>query len=295
MVSNLESLSFLTGISESESSDLARNILNQYKPILIRKKDNSQRQLWIPNDVLKPVQRKIHEYLKSQYKPPSCVHGLDAMHTIIANAHYHARGPYLLSLDIRDFFPSVHTSRVRRVLSSYFSNEALDRVVALSTLHHELPQGAPTSPLIANIALANLDRRLLGLAVSLGLRYTRYFDDLFFSGSRNLSRFSTTIANIVDTEGYKIKVAKTHHYGPGQVRLITGIEISPDSTLHIPNENLILQRLRNLSSKGIVALEDECIHKHRTSLYGLISYVKTVNPQCGLLMQNEFHSINWSD
>lgn len=199
-----------------------------------------------------------------------------------------------MNLDIADFFPSVHSSRVRKVLMSVFSQDALDLAENISTLHHCLPQGVATSPLIANSALVNLDARFIGLAKKEGLRYSRYFDDISFSGMRPVAPYRRFIESVVKQEGYHVN-QKTAMFGPGETRIITGIQIAPDSSLHIVDEKALYTQIQTLARSGLTALEDDRVFKSKDSLLGKINFVTTVNPVLGIAMKDEFEKIGWPD
>ena len=115
----------------------------------------------------------------AKVKFPSWVQGGVASRSVKTNAKHHVRRPLLSTMDIKDCFPSITMHKVRGVFEELgFSGEALAVITKLTTWEFQLPQGAPTSPAIANLALAKIDRRQIGLAKQHGLTYTRYVDDI---------------------------------------------------------------------------------------------------------------------
>ncbi|MDE1945460.1 MAG: RNA-directed DNA polymerase [Patescibacteria group bacterium] len=294
MPANVVELAALLGVEPKPLAEMVADPLRHYHPVFIPKKTTGKRRIDVPTPALKTAQRALLKYLSAKHSQRACVYGFDSGHSIIENARYHASGSYLLNVDIADFFPSVHWSRVRRILSRHFREAALAAVLNLTTLHRSLPQGAATSPLMANEAVANLDTRLMGLARSEGLRYTRYFDDISLSSDSNVSRYEELVATIIRQEGYRLN-AKTTLYAPGEVRLITGIEIWPDCSLHVPDESGLLRVIQDISARGLVALDDERVFKSRSSLAGKIAHVKAVNPPLGQAMQEAFCKIAWPD
>jgi RNA-directed DNA polymerase len=112
-------------------------------------------------------------------------------------------------MDIKSCFPSITVQKVRRVFEDIgFSGEALSILTKLTTWDFQLPQGPPTSPAIANLALANLDRRQLGVAKQHGFTYTRFVDDMSASGGMRLRKVRNLQERIVKDEGFSIKPLK---------------------------------------------------------------------------------------
>ena len=172
----------------------------------------------------------------------------------VTNAAVHAGATIVFKFDIRDFYPSVTTNRVKGLFRKAGYGEQVATLMALLctefpreelTLRGEryyvatgprgLPQGAPTSPSITNALCMRLDARLAGLAKSLKLRYSRYADDLTFSwhgGATDapVKRIKTSVANIVGNEGFEIKDSKTRILRHGRRQRVTGLVVNKSKT-----------------------------------------------------------------
>jgi len=173
------------------------------------KADGSKRTLWVPRPPLRPIQDKIKTEILAKVPLPSYVQGGVRKYSIITNAKHHVGKPVLSTMDIKNCFPSITVQKVRKVFEELgFSGDALSIVTKLTTWEFQLPQGPPTSPAIANLALANLDRRQIGVAKQHGFIYTRYVDDISASGGKRLQKVRNLQERIVMDEGFSVKPLK---------------------------------------------------------------------------------------
>lgn len=158
-----------------------------YKQFKIPKKKGGMRDIAKPVRGLALAQDRLAAILEQKYSPKQFVKGYVKGESFLTNAKYHERQKWVLNIDVKDFFPSIGFARVRGLfMSSYFGfNERVATILArITTFQDGLPQGAKTSPIIANIVAHNLDKKLLAIAVKERLRYSRYADDITFSSSR---------------------------------------------------------------------------------------------------------------
>ena len=171
-----------------------------YKSFTIKKRNGTLRFIDEPRQRLKVLQEKILAYLYEHAGPAKpCVHGFTRKRSIVTNAKKHCspKTQHLLNIDIEDFFPSITFYRVRGLFQKKpfeFSYEVATVLAQLCTFNGTLPQGAPTSPLLANLVCRSLDRDLMKLAERHRATYTRYADDITFSFS--VRRSESLPANI---------------------------------------------------------------------------------------------------
>ena len=145
----------------------------KYLHFEIPKAGGGTRMISVPPPTVCGWQRRLHELLAPLYEPKGAVHGFVRGRSIATNAGEHVGRRKLLSVDIRDFFPTIHFGRVRGVfLRRPFSlpNEVASTLARLASDDGRLPQGAPTSPLIANLVCRRLDTDLSRLATKHGCR-----------------------------------------------------------------------------------------------------------------------------
>ena len=196
-----------------------------------------------PKTPLKIIQQKLNQVLKSVYQPKPSTHGFVAEKSIVTNAKQHLRQRYVLNLDLKDFFPSINFGRVRGLLRSppYGCTDKVATVLAqICCYENQLPQGAPTSPIISNMICAKLDSQLQRLARKYQCIYTRYADDMTFSTSR--SRFpphliwfskeaeksilGDELKNTIEENGFLINESKVRLQSRYKRQEVTGITVN---------------------------------------------------------------------
>jgi RNA-directed DNA polymerase len=175
----------------------------RYRASEIPKKSGGVRQLYAPHPDLKAWQRTALKALAEFYEPHPDAHGFLKGRSIVSNAAIHAGQPLVFNIDLKDFFPSVHFGRVRGLFMSppfEMGAPAAAVMAQLVTFKNQLPQGAPTSPILSGMAAAELDRRLSRLARRSRLKYSRYADDITLSGAQG-SLPATLLAYERDANG----------------------------------------------------------------------------------------------
>lgn len=176
---------------------------NKYRIFQIRKRSSSAatRTISVPAKSLKIIQSTLAQVLTCVYQPKVSVHGFRKTKSILTNAQAHVNQKYILNLDLSDFFPSINFGRVRGMFMAtpYNLNEKVSTVLAqICCFNNELPQGAPTSPIVSNMICAKMDSQLRILAQRNRSTYTRYADDLTFSTTA--PKFPAQLATIIKEE-----------------------------------------------------------------------------------------------
>ncbi|NNU41041.1 TIR domain-containing protein [Rhizobium sophorae] len=189
MAHSVTDVAFSLGLEPSKFFYVVQNADNgrYYKEFQIPKKKGGMRHIAKPVRGLALAQDRLAAILRDKYEPKPFVKGYVKGQSFLTNARYHERQKWVLNIDIKDFFPSIGFARVRGLfMSSYFGfNDRVATILArITTFKDGLPQGATTSPVIANIVAHNLDKKLLAIAVKERLRYSRYADDITFSSSQ---------------------------------------------------------------------------------------------------------------
>jgi RNA-directed DNA polymerase len=176
---------------------------SRYRIFQIKKRHSSTstRTISAPNRSLKIIQSKLAQVLSSVYTPKASVEGFREGRSILSNASKHTAQKFVLNIDLSDFFPSINFGRVRGMFMAtpYNLNEKVSTVLAqICCFNNELPQGAPTSPIVSNMICAKMDSKLRILAQFSRCYYTRYADDLTFSTSS--PKFPAQLATIITGE-----------------------------------------------------------------------------------------------
>jgi RNA-directed DNA polymerase len=214
----------------------------RYSEKYIPKMQGGQRKLLIPSCELKSVQHRLLQVLEVIYQPKSSVRGFTFGECIVSNAKDHVRKKYVLNIDLKDFFPSIHFGRVRGMFMKYpYSlNDKVATVLAqICSLKKELPQGAPTSPIISNMICAKLDSQLINFSRKYGFYYTRYADDLTFSTSKkkfppqlaykdesHCVKIGEELNNIIKENWFEINVKKIRLQNQYCHQEVTGLTVN---------------------------------------------------------------------
>ncbi|MEZ4472564.1 MAG: reverse transcriptase family protein [bacterium] len=230
-----------------------------YRRFEIRKRSGGMRAIWAPLPRLKAAQRWILREIAEHLPVHGAAHGFVPGRSILTNAQAHTGSKLILNVDLKDFFPSVTWRRVKGLFRKAGYREQVATLLALlcteaprEIVEHEgeklfialgprcLPQGAPTSPALTNALCMRLDRRLDGLARSLGWRYTRYADDLTFSlpldhkGPPALGKLLGALHAVVAAEGFEVNPAKTRVSRPGARQKVTGLVVNGTGAPRVP-------------------------------------------------------------
>lgn len=173
---------------------------------------------------LKKIQSSIKRNILDSVAIPNHIQGGVRGKSNISNAKIHQGKKYKFTTDLKDFFPAVTNRHVYSVfLALGFTNVQARLLTRLTTYRYGLPQGAPTSPALSNLAFLPIDNKLIALCQLNDIKYTRYIDDLTFSSAIDFIDKIPEILGIVNTSGFKVSFRKTLYCGK---QTITGIEVS---------------------------------------------------------------------
>lgn len=203
-----------------------------YKVFSIPKVTGKPRLISQPSRDLKAIQAWILRNILDKLSSSSCAKGFERGSSILDNARPHIGSNYILTIDLENFFPSIAASKIYGVFSSIGYNKQLSVLLTnLCTYKGGLPQGAPTSPKLANLVCAKLDARIQGYAGPKGIIYTRYADDMTFSANTALKITKTKqfIGTIISNEDFKINSQKTVISGTKKQKKVTGLILTENS------------------------------------------------------------------
>lgn len=256
---------------------------NHYRSFQIKKRNGGYRDILAPYPALLEMQYWIYNNILKKIPTHPCSHGFSCKKSIITNAKIHLNQKELLKLDLKDFFPSISINRIIYVFKSLgYTNQVAFYLASLCSYNESLPQGAPTSPSLSNIIGSQLDKRLISLAKKYKLRYTRYVDDLTFSGENIPAKFIEYVHNIIIAEGFRINEDKTRLYKTKSKRIVTGISVQGED-LQLPREykRALRQELFFIMKYGYMShLKKKRIRKinYLDSLIGKVNFWLSVEP-----------------
>jgi len=232
VIQNLEDLSIQTHISVYTIYQLSTNAHHQYKTYEIpKKKSGEKRIISQPSKKLKGLQSWILVNILNKVQVSSSCKGFKKGSSILENASPHKGAYSILTLDLKDFFPSVKSKQVFNIFKTLGYNNLISTVFTnICTYNNCLPQGGPCSPTLANLSAWTLDLRIQGFVGKRGIKYTRYADDLTFSGLNpsTLAKIIPMIKSIIEDENFSINDSKTRLAGPARAKVVTGLIIHDD-------------------------------------------------------------------
>lgn len=197
-------------------------------------------QYWILNNIIENLPISI--YSKAYAKKSS----------IKTNARFHRNQKIVLRLDIKNFFPSIASEKITSFfIQKGYSISISTLISKLCTINNGLPQGAPTSPYLSNAIMYTADNRIGSLAQKLGIRYTRYADDLFFSGDFNIGNIIKLVSEILTDNGFKLNEKKTRIYRKGTQQRVTGIVVNKKLQAPKKYRKKLRQEIHYIEKNGI--------------------------------------------
>lgn len=319
--SELEWFCDLKGFGEKSGNERLRH----YHYRVLPKKSGNPRLVEAPKDFLKGLQRKILHNILDAIPVHPAVHGFVKGRSIKTFAAPHTGHRAVLRMDLKDFFPSIRARRIQTFFRTAGYPEAVaDLLGALCTnaapssvwkrggfalgpfalrevqqlygrVH--LPQGAPTSPALANLCAYRVDCRLNGLAQAAGAVYTRYADDLAFSGNhefdRCAERFVARAAAILIEEGFEVHHRKTRIMRRGVRPHLAGLVANEHVNVVRTDFDRLKATLTNCVRHGPESQNRESRPMFRMHLEGRIAFVEMINPQRGARLRRIFEKIQW--
>ncbi len=283
------------------------------------------RLLEAPKPRLKALQRAVLDELLSPIPVHPAAHGFVPGRSARTGAELHVGSDVVITLDIEHFFASVTAGRIWGVLRSAGYPEPVAHLLTGLTTHAtpvsalakmptgpdpardfrlrrrlaapHLPQGAPTSPQLANLVAFALDRRLAAYAARFGATYTRYADDLTFAGGSDLARrpgaLTAGVGRIVRESGFSLNPAKTRSRSRSQRQVVTGIVVNDKTNLARPEVDRLRAILHECRTAGPAVANREGSSDFRSHLLGRLSWVTALNPARGAKLRRAFDAVDW--
>jgi hypothetical protein len=266
-------------------------------------------------------------WILEKIPPHPAVHGFVKRRSIKTFVAPHVGQRVVLRMDLRDFFPTFGGVRTQNLFRTLGYPEAVaDLLGGICTnaaprdiwngiaaelgpvgvgearrlyARPHLPQGAPTSPALANISCFQLDCRLAALAKSAGASYTRYADDLAFSGGeefeKGVERFGLHVAAILLEEGFAVNHRKTRVMRQGMRQHLAGLVTNQRPNIARPDFDLLKAVLTNCIRLGPESQNRESRLRFRAHLEGRVAFVEMINPGKGKRLREIFERISWLD
>jgi retron-type reverse transcriptase len=241
---SLSDLDFIRGLAgrvarqaADEGTQLLRGFMfdELYRTYELPKRCGGKRRITVPSDALKRLQRRLVDRGFREVALPGSAHGFRPRRSIVTNAEAHTGQRVVMNVDIDDFFSSTRYDRIvgacRKLCGGKLTRAAALLVADVCSFRGALPTGAPTSPDIGNIVLAGIDRALDKVCLRRGFAYTRYADDLTFSGSGGLTKLLPFVEALLAEKGYRLDPKKLNIFRRGRRQVVTGLVVNERANL----------------------------------------------------------------
>jgi RNA-directed DNA polymerase len=298
--------------------------LENYTYRVVFKPGGSIRLIEAPKKTLKELQRRIARDLLALIPAHPAVHGFVPGRSIKTFVAPHTGKELVLRMDLHNFFPSIRAARVSNVFRTLgYGDHVAEYLTGLGTnavprrlwknfsqrdndvfeLHNlyarrHLPQGAPTSPALANLCAYRLDVRLSALAQRAGATYTRYADDLAFSGDANFARcsgrFSIRVAAIALEESFAVNHHKTRFMRRGIRQHLAGLTANHHPNVSRRDFDQLKALLTNCLRHGPASQNREAHPDFRAHLFGRIGFIEMINSQKAAKLRRLYNQIHWN-
>ncbi len=274
-----------------------------YRSRWCSKRRGGWRLLEEPLPLLKQTQRRILHELLDRVPPHPAACGFRRSRSTLDYAAAHTGKAVVIRMDLRSFFPSVRASRVHALMTTLgYPGDTAGLLTGLCTTttptrvcraHNggdiysspHLPQGAPTSPALANLAAYRLDCRLAAASAAAGANYTRYADDLAFSGddafARRVGSFKSMVWRIVYEEGFELQHRKTRIMRRSVRQKLCGIVVNDRLNIDRREYDRLKAILTNCIRYGFDAQNRDRLPDFVAHLQGRVAYMSQLNPARG--------------
>jgi RNA-directed DNA polymerase len=295
---------------------------DHYRYKLQPKRSGGLRLLEIPKADLKRVQRAIYRGLLQHVPVHEAAHGFVNQRSVATHAAGHTGQAVVIKFDLRDFFGSIRaaqvaavwrtlgypcdvawclatlcTHRTAQMVVERLRGSGLDWLGAKRLRAAHLPQGAPTSPNLANLCAFGLDLRLEGLAWRFGATYTRYADDLVFSGPETLRKqfraLQAWVGAIASDEGFALHPDKTRCLPQHRQQRVTGVVVNAHVNTPRKEFDRLKACLHQCVHQGPASQNQEQLPDFRGHLLGRIAWVKQFNVDRAAKLMGLFEKAHW--
>ena len=229
VIKNIYNITHFTRLSSTKLNYLSNCAKHLYRVYSLPKKSGGVRIIAQPSRELKAVQAWILRNILDRLTSSQCSKGFEIGSSILDNAKPHIGSSYILNIDLKDFFPSIPANKVYSVFSSLGYEKTVCILLTNFCVYNGcLPQGAPTSPKLANLICSKLDSRIQGYTGPRGLTYTRYADDITISANtiKKVINARDFLETIIHNENLSINKNKTQITGVRRAKKVTGLIVN---------------------------------------------------------------------
>lgn len=274
------------GFSGKTLYSVSNHIPCHYHVAELPKSNGETRKLLVPDDLLKTIQRRINEKLLCLEEISPYATAYRPGGSTKRNAAFHVGKPVLLKLDIRHFFDHLLYPMVKEKAfpAKRYSEQNRVLLSLLCVCHDALPQGAPTSPAISNIIMKDFDNTVGNWCAERQIAYTRYCDDMTFSGDFDPEPVITLVKDQLKTMGLFLNQNKTVLVREGRKQTVTGLVVNEKISIPADYKKQLRQEMHYCMKYGVSSHlkatgRDETEEVYLAKLLGRVNYVLSVEPE----------------
>lgn len=262
-----------------------------YEPINLPKKGRhhhgEERTVYNVARELRRLHTEILESLRTQVPVSELVFGFVRGRSTLGNAREHYGAKILLNLDIKDFFDSIREAQIIKSFRSLGTGDEAARLLAsICCLRGSLPQGAATSPILSNLVCAEMDPKLAALAERQRAKYTRYADDISFSGDTVPD--VEQVENVLAAYGFALNPEKTRKRRCGEAQYVTGLTLGSARGVRLPTRFRRYLRMQLYNADRRVSDSEDGQRASDVQLSGRLAYAYSVEPEWTVLQMKKF-------
>jgi RNA-directed DNA polymerase len=278
-------------------SAIQRRPSDFYTKFTVPKPNGELRTIRPPRKVLRHIQRTLLQEFYRRVRVRSCLHGGIRGRSILTHAIPHVGRQMVATLDIRKFFPSTTCLHIEPIIKDLgFSDEAAEVILSLVMFDNELPQGAPTSSLLANLAFNAGDSSFIKICQKKKLRYTRYVDDIAISGDCDFSELRGPFVKAIESTNYSIANEKIHFMPQGVRQTITGLVVNErmrPTRKFVNNLNTTIRFCLEHGASLAAAIEGLSVRQLKNRLTGQVNYLLQSDSVLGKKMKGKLYGVDW--
>lgn len=255
------------------------------------KKSGGTRQISAPSPLLKKVQRGLLELLYSEDISKAATGFVPGLN-IADNAKLHVGNAVVVNADIKSFFPNTTYKQIFnlsfKLVEGQLTPVARRLFCEICCNEGHLATGAPTSPVVSNLILRNFDASLLKISSKVGVNYSRYADDITFSGDDAAVWMLKPLATILSQNGYELDDKKTNIFRKGRRQSVTGLVVNQDVNIARPLKRKLRAAIHRRSNGEEATWNGKPISD--IALKGHVAFLRMISPEYGALMQEKLDS-----
>lgn len=276
-------LSLLIGLEHEYVCRMAYSPRHFYRHFTIKKSNGKDRNIEEPLPDLKFMQHWILGNILEKIVVSPYAKAFVKKRSVKENARFHRAQNVVVTMDIKDFFPTINLREVVNIFYDLgYTKDVANFIAHLCCYNYSLPQGAPTSPYLSNVKMKKFDDKVVEYSKSLGIRYTRYADDISLSGNFNPHNVIKCLSSLVFEEGLVINSEKTRVAYKNSRQEITGIVVNSHMQISKVQRKKIRQEVYYIKKYGVdshLSHTADMRANYLNHLLGKINFARYVNPK----------------